>query len=115
MMKWMAKTQISDGSRKIDMKRGARFSRLVALGVALSLALAGCHAGLRLTKANVDEVSDGMTKKQVESILGPPTAIDTKDFVLLKITTYTYRQGKDTVTIVFKEDKVQAKESTLVN
>jgi outer membrane protein assembly factor BamE (lipoprotein component of BamABCDE complex) len=109
----MAKTQIWEGSRKIDMKGVARFSRLVAFSVAL--ALAGCHAGLRLTKANVDEVSDGMTKKQVESILGPPTAIDTKDFVLLKTTTYIYRQGKDTVTIVFKEDKVQAKESTLVN
>ena len=111
----MAKTQISEGNRKIDMKRGAKFSKLISLGLALTLALAGCHAGVRLTKANVDEVSEGMTKKQVESILGPPTAIDTKDFILLKITTYTYRQGKDTVTNVFKEDKVQTKESTLVN
>ena len=102
-----------EGSRKIDMKRGPKFSKLISLGVALSLALAGCHAGVRLTKANVDEVSEGMTKKQVESILGPPTAIDTKDFIILKTTTYTYRQGKDTVTIVFREDKVQAKESTL--
>jgi outer membrane protein assembly factor BamE (lipoprotein component of BamABCDE complex) len=97
------------------MKRGPRFPKLISLGVALSLALAGCHAGVRLTKANVDEVSEGMTKKQVESILGPPTAIDTKDFIILKTTTYTYLQGKDTVTIVFKEDKVQAKESTLSN
>ena len=99
-MKWTGKTQIWGGSRKIDMRRGARFSQLISLGVALSLALAGCHAGVRLTKANVDEVSEGMTKKQVESILGPPTAIDTKDFIILKTTTYTYRQGKDTVTIV---------------
>jgi len=95
------------------MKRGARFSRLAALGVALSLALAGCHAGLRLTKANVDEVSDGMTTKQVESILGPPTTIDSKDFVVLKKTTYVYDQGKESVTIIFKDDKVQSKVSTL--
>jgi hypothetical protein len=27
--------------------------------------------------------------------------------------TYVYRQGKDTVTIVFKDDKVQSKDSTL--
>ena len=54
-----------------------------------------------------------MSKKQVESILGPPTAIDTTDLILLKKTTYTYKQGQDTVTVVFKDDKVQSKESTL--
>jgi hypothetical protein len=78
-----------------------------------ALMLSGCHAGGRLTKANVDEVSEGMSKKQVESILGPPSAIDTTDLILLKKTTYTYRQGQDTVTVVFKDDKVQSKESTL--
>jgi len=69
--------------------------------------------GKRLTKANVDEVAEGMSKKQVESILGPPTNIDNKDFVIMKKTTYVYRQGKDTVTIVFKDDKVTDKQSTL--
>ena len=59
----------------------------------------------RIVKANVDQVTEGMSKKQVESILGPPTS--------LSKTTYTYRQGKDTVTIVFKDDKVQSKDSTL--
>ena len=67
----------------------------------------------RITKANVNEVTEGMSKKQVESILGPPTSIDTKDFVVTKTTTYTYRQGKDTVTIVFKDDKLQSKDSTV--
>ena len=71
--------------------------------------------GDRLTKANVDEVSEGMSKKQVESILGPPTTINNKDYVLLKKTTYVYRQGKDTVTVVFKDDKVTDKQSTLSN
>jgi len=71
--------------------------------------------GHRLTKANVDEVAEGMSKKQVESILGPPTELDNKDFVILKKTTYTYRQGKDTVTVVFKDDKVVEKQSTLTN
>ena len=67
----------------------------------------------RITKANVNEVTEGMSKKQVESILGPPTSIDSTDFVVTKTTTYTYRQGKDTVTIVFKDDKLQSKDSTL--
>lgn len=71
--------------------------------------------GRRLTKANVDEISEGMSKKQVESILGPPTELDSKDFVILKKTTYTYRQGKDTVTVIFKDDKVVEKQSTLTD
>jgi outer membrane protein assembly factor BamE (lipoprotein component of BamABCDE complex) len=72
----------------------------------------GC-SGKRITKANVDEVTEGMSKKQVESILGPPTSLSTEDLVIMKKTTYVYRQGKDTVTIVFKDDKVQSKDSTL--
>ncbi|MDP9187554.1 MAG: outer membrane protein assembly factor BamE [Verrucomicrobiota bacterium] len=71
--------------------------------------------GRRITKANVDEVAEGMSKKQVESILGPPTELDNKDFVIMKKTTYVYRQGKDTVTIVFKDDKVTEKQSTLTD
>ena len=54
-----------------------------------------------------------MSKKQVESILGPADFSTTEDSVILKKTTYVYRQGKDTVTIVFKDDKVQSKDSTL--
>ena len=72
-------------------------------------------SGKRITKANVDQVTEGMSKKQVESILGPPTSLSTEDFVIMKKTTYIYRQGKDTVTIVFKDDKVQSKDSTLSN
>lgn len=82
------------------------------LTVAAALFLSGC-TGKRITKANVDEVTEGMSKKQVESILGPPTSIDSKDFVVMKKTTYVYRQGKDVVTLVFKDDKLQTKDSTL--
>lgn len=71
--------------------------------------------GKHITKANVDEVADGMSKKQVESILGLPTSVDNADFVIMKKTTYVYRQGNDTVTIVFKDDKVTDKQSTLSN
>jgi len=70
-------------------------------------------SGKRITKANVNQVTEGMSKKQVESILGLPTSLTAEDFVIMKKTTYVYRQGKDTVTIVFKDDKVQSKDSTL--
>ena len=72
-------------------------------------------SGKRITKANVDQVTEGMSKKQVESILGPPTSINNEDFIIMKKTTYVYRQGKDTVTIVFKDDKVQSRDSSLSN
>ena len=68
-------------------------------------------SGKRITKANVDEVTEGMSKKQVESILGQPTSRTTEN--LTKRMTYVYRQGKDTITIVFTDDKVQSKDSTL--
>ncbi len=80
--------------------------------VAALLTLSAC-SDKRITKANVNEVTENMSKKQVESILGPPTSIDNKDFIVMKKTTYVYRQGKETVTIVFKDDKLQSKESTL--
>jgi outer membrane protein assembly factor BamE (lipoprotein component of BamABCDE complex) len=67
----------------------------------------------RLTQANVDQVTEGMSKKQVESILGPPTSVESKDFMLLKRTTYLYRQPNGTVTVLFKDDKVAARSSTL--
>ena len=77
------------------------------------LCLTNSCSDKRITKANVDEITEGMSKKQVESILGPPTSIDSKDFVVTKTTTYIYRQGNDNVTILFKDDKVQSKDSTL--
>jgi outer membrane protein assembly factor BamE (lipoprotein component of BamABCDE complex) len=89
------------------LKSISRFLLLLLLAMAVS-----CTPGTRITKANVDEVTEGMSKKQVESILGPPTSINNEDFVIMKKTTYVYRQGKDTVTIVFKDDKVQEKDST---
>jgi outer membrane protein assembly factor BamE (lipoprotein component of BamABCDE complex) len=90
-----------------------RPSSFVSCLLAIALALSGCNSSKKLTKANVDQVAEGMAKKQVESILGPPTTIDTKDFVLLKRTVYIYNQGKESVTVVFKDDKVQSTTSTL--
>jgi outer membrane protein assembly factor BamE (lipoprotein component of BamABCDE complex) len=78
---------------------------LLAIGVS-------CTPGKRFNKANVDEVEEGMSKKQVESILGHPTSITNEP--IMKQTTYVYRQGKDSVTIIFKDDKVQSKASTLL-
>jgi outer membrane protein assembly factor BamE (lipoprotein component of BamABCDE complex) len=95
------------------VKNVRRFLRCVCLATLLAFAVTACNSSRTLTKANVDEVAEGMSRKQVESILGLPTTVDTKDGALLKKTTYIYAQGKDSVTIVFKDDKVQSKTSTL--
>ena len=86
---------------------------LARLTLVVLIALSVSCIGKRITKANVDQVTEGMSKKQVESILGQPTSSKNEDPTVLKQTTYVYRQGKDTVTIVFKDDKVQSKDSTL--
>ena len=91
------------------LKKFSRLFLILLIFVSLSC------AGRRITKANVDEIAEGMSKKQVESILGPPTEFDNKDFLILKKATYIYRQGNDTVTIVFKDDKVVEKQSTLTH
>ena len=87
-------------------------TRLRIILLLVSALFSSC-SGQRLTQANVDQVTEGMSKKQVESILGLPTAVETKDFMLLKRTTYLYRQPNGSVTVLFKDDKVAAKSSTL--
>lgn len=90
-----------------------RHLRLLCCAIACVVMLGGCQPGKNLTKANVDQVMSGMAKKQVESILGLPTSVDVKEFTGMKKTTYVYTQGNDTVTLVFWEDRLESKESTL--
>jgi outer membrane protein assembly factor BamE (lipoprotein component of BamABCDE complex) len=94
---------------KSTLQAFARLALVVLIAISVSC------IGKRITKANVDQVTDGMSKKQVESILGQPTSSKISDPTITKQTTYVYRQGKDTITIVFKDDKVQSKVSTLSN
>ena len=98
--------------RMRPMTRMRRTASGVMFVLMLLLMLDSC-IGKRITKANVDQVTAGMSKKQVESILGQPSSSKTEDPTIMRQTTYVYRQGKDTVTIVFKDDKLQSKDSTL--
>ena len=90
-----------------------RLQMLARLTLVVLIALSVSCIGKRITKANVDQVTEGMSKKQVESILGQPNSSKTEEPATMKRTTYVYRQGKDTVTIVFQDDKVQSKDSSL--
>jgi hypothetical protein len=94
------------------MDRDSKSWRWLSLFLTGALALSACH-GKRLTRANVDQVSNGMSRKQVESILGPPTSVDSTNLLVTKKVTYTYEQGAESVTIVFFNDEVSSKESNL--
>jgi outer membrane protein assembly factor BamE (lipoprotein component of BamABCDE complex) len=94
------------------MKMDARSWRWLSLLMAVAIVFTGCR-GKRLTRANVDQVSEGMTRKQVESILGPPTSVDSTNLLVTKKVTYVYHQGDGSVTVVFFNDEVSSKESNL--
>jgi len=97
-------------------QKSARF--LVSLlAFAFLLSLASCNrsplSGSKLTLANYDQVSVGMRKAQVETILGPPTTMETKDMIIFKKTTYRYEDGQKFALITFKNDEVDGKDSNL--
>ncbi len=92
--------------------------RLGLLLAALALlSLGGCNkstlSGSKLTSANYDQITLGMSKTQVETILGPPTTIDSKDVVIFKKTTYRYEDGAKFAMITFKNDEVDSKDTNL--
>jgi len=94
------------------MKKHLNPASWLTLLAAAALAFSACQ-GKRLTKANVDEVANGMSQKEVESILGPPTSVDSTNLLVTKKVTYTYRQANESVTIVFFNNEVASKESNL--
>ena len=99
-----------------NMKTNKIHSLVLTL-VAVLLVDVGCDrnalTGSKLTRGNYDQISIGMTKGQVERILGPPTTTETKDMVIFKKTTYRYEDGKKFALITFKNDEVEGKDGNL--
>ena len=98
------------------MKNKSQLLGLFLAALALTL-LGGCSrnvlSGSKLTSANYDQITLGMSKAQVENILGPPTSIDSKDMVIFKKTTYRYEDGKKFAIVTFKNDQVDSKDTNL--
>jgi hypothetical protein len=86
------------------------------LCAALSLVLLGCGGGspLTLTQDNLDKVQNDMSENDVRGILGAPTESKTDPIPIVggTQTTYTYRNDKSEVVIVFKNDQVKEKHGT---
>ena len=77
----------------------------------------GCNrnllTGSKLTLANYDQVTNGMTKTQLERIMGPPSMTETKDMLIFKKTTYRYEEGSKFALFTFKNDELDSKEGNL--
>ena len=98
-------------------------SRSLTVFLSIVVFCAGCDrsgSGSRLTQAKYDQVSIGMSKAQVEKILGPPTKEESKRALLFgsqarwqPVTTCRYEEGPTFIEIIFKDDQVEKKDSNL--
>jgi outer membrane protein assembly factor BamE (lipoprotein component of BamABCDE complex) len=98
------------------MKKVLQYQLVIVCSVIALLSLLGCNrsiSGSKLTMANYDQITLGMSKAQVENILGPPTTAETKEMVVFKKTTYRYEDGKKFAIITFKNDEVDSKDTNL--
>jgi hypothetical protein len=96
------------------MKRTISLTLLCGLLVTLT---PGCDRNAltssKLTLGNYNQVTNGMTKAQVERIMGPPTTTETKDMLIFKKTSYRYEEGSKFALFTFKNDELDSKESNL--
>jgi len=95
-----------------------RHKALLSLAVVLGLclALAGCSG--KITKANAEKISTGMTEDEVKAILGEPTTTadtdkapagkETGKAEKTGIKQVTWKSGTQTISISFKDGKVAA-------
>jgi outer membrane protein assembly factor BamE (lipoprotein component of BamABCDE complex) len=93
---------------------------LVTAAIALStLSIVSCDrnpfSGSKLTLANYNKITPGMSKAQVQEILGRPTTVETKDMIIFTKTTYRYEDGKNFAMITFKNDQVDGKDTNLTS
>jgi outer membrane protein assembly factor BamE (lipoprotein component of BamABCDE complex) len=91
--------------------------KIISAVCAAILVLTACNrnvlTGSKLTLDNYNQVTTGMSKPQVEKILGPPTSMETKDMLIFKKTTWRYEDGNKFAVVTFKNDEVDSKDTNL--
>lgn len=94
-----------------------RFSLSAIVCAIFLLAMTGCDrgafSGSKLNLDNYNKITTGMSKSQVEQILGPPTSMETKDMIIFKKTTFRYEDGKKFAIVTFKNDELDSKDTNL--
>ncbi len=84
--------------------------------VAVVLILGGCGDGnpfSKINRANYDQIREKSSKEEVRAILGPPTATSTEDKIIYKRTTWRYIQADKYITLTFKNDELDSKDTNL--
>jgi outer membrane protein assembly factor BamE (lipoprotein component of BamABCDE complex) len=91
--------------------------KIISVALLAILVLAACNrnllTGSKLTLDNYNQITTGMSKAQVEKILGPPTSMETKDMLIFKKTIWRYEDGQKFAQITFKNDEVDSKDTNL--
>jgi len=91
--------------------------KIISVALLAILVLAACNrnllTGSKLTLDNYNQITTGMSKAQVEKILGPPTSMETKDMLVFKKTSWRYEDGRKFAQITFKNDEVDSKDANL--
>jgi hypothetical protein len=91
--------------------------KIISAGLLAILVLAACNrnvlTGSKLTLDNYNQIMTGMSKAQVEKILGPATSMETKDMLIFKKTIWRYEDGQKFAQITFKNDEVDSKDTNL--
>ena len=94
-----------------------RITVVALLCASLIAFTSGCNrnalTGSKLTVNNYNQVTTGMSKAQVERIMGPPTTSEIKDMLIFKKTTYRYEDGPKFALFTFKNDELDTKEGNL--
>ena len=69
---------------------------------------------VRLTPANVAKLQKGMDRSQVVALFGQPTTPgEVKEFGIFKKQTVTYVEGKESLSVTYKNDEVEEFKSTV--
>jgi outer membrane protein assembly factor BamE (lipoprotein component of BamABCDE complex) len=91
--------------------------KIISAVCAAILVLTACNrnvlSGSKLTLDNYSQITTGMSKAQVEKILGPATSMETKDMIIFKKTTWRYEDGNKFAVVTFKNDEVDSKDTNL--
>ena len=95
-----------------------------ALALALTLGITACdkqgnakiteNGNTKLTPANIAKLEKGMTRTQVVALFGQPTDPgEVKEFPFFKKQTATYVEGKESLSVTYKNDEVEEFNSTV--
>ena len=90
---------------------------LYGLVCAVLFAFAGCDNSAgpvsKLTRSNFDQIHNGMSKAEVQAILGAPSTTSTEDKLIYKRTIWRYAKGDQYINITFKNDELDSKDTNL--